>query len=370
MMKARSPKLIFSLIFYLLVGEGLFSCGNDDDPVIHWPRGEYNYSEIQKLEGFWEQKATVLEAAEMSAGEFAEWSTDSAWSLKPAEQSKLRAVREGITVPSTSALLEKVIALQDVPVYMNNIYGGTIGGFVSAAADIKSLLTMHDMYYGMRLDYPGTKFLPDGAGYAVIRFTSSQVSQLEIPYCVEMGGTFAHAWPNTGGGFTSSTLGDGGFPEYRFRNYYPPDQGAELYEVTPLGKEILRATFEETKWVTTEPSTRSATKRENDVRNGIYGGSAENLKPVITFPDGRRKVGNDQGKYIDYTGELFYVSTVTDYRKFTMRVWEYDEKHFLLTTSDINAFRELNLEVVERGVYGKIVSNEEVSDMHEEISKQ
>ena len=37
--------------------------------------------------------------------------------------------------------------------------------------------------------------------------------------------------------FTSSTLGNGGFPEYTFDSYYAPNQGGELYEVTPAGSE-------------------------------------------------------------------------------------------------------------------------------------
>ncbi|HBL74172.1 MAG: hypothetical protein A2W90_17620 [Bacteroidetes bacterium GWF2_42_66] len=369
-MNTRALKFMLCVAFYLLIGVSFFSCDNDDDSVISWPKGEFNHSKIQQLEGFWEQKPALLTAANMSVGEFIEWSTDSAWSLAQTERAKLRIVRDGITTPSASTLLEKVITLQDVPVYMNNTYGGTVGGFVSAAADIKSLSTMYDVYYGTRLDYPGTKFLPDGAGYAVIRFTSSNVTHLEIPYCTEMGGTFAHAWPNTGGGFTSSTLGDGGFPEYRFDNYYAPDQGAELYEVTPLGNEILRATFEGMKWVTTEPATKSAVKWGSSVRNGVYGGSVEDLSPVITFSDGRKQILNKQGEYIDYTGDLFYVSTVAEYKNFSMRVWRYDEQHYLLTISDFQAFSELNLDLIERGVYGKIVLSEEAGNLHEEISRQ
>jgi len=371
-MNASALKFMLRLAFYLLTGLSFLSCDNDDDDdsVIRWPKGEFNYSEIQQLEGFREQRPALLTAANMSVGEFIEWSTEPAWDLTQPERVKLRIVRDGITTPSASTLLEKVITLQDVSVYMNNTYGGSVGGFISVAADIKSLSTMYDVYYGMRLDYPGTKFLPDGAGYAVIRFTSSDVTHLEIPYCTEMGGTFAHAWPNTGGGFTSSTLGDGGFPEYRFDNYYAPNQGAELYVVTPLGNEILRATFEGTKWVTTEPSTKSAPEWENLIRNGVYGGLAGDLSPVITFSDGRRQILNKRGEYTDYTGDLFYVTTVAEYENFSMRVWGYDDRHYLLTTSDLRAFQKLNIDLIERGVYGKIVLSEEVSKLREEISRQ
>ncbi|MEN6454348.1 MAG: hypothetical protein ABFD10_08810 [Prolixibacteraceae bacterium] len=367
----NSKILKFVLAFALCFSTGFcfFSCDNDDDSVINWPKGEFNHEEIQRLEGFRERKSALLQTAGMSDDEFIDWSTTAAWDLAQAEQVKLRIVRDGITTPSSSTLLEKVITLQDVPVYMNNTYGGTVGGFVSAAADIKSFSTMYDIYWGMRLDYPGTKFLPDGAGYAVIRFTSSSPDHLEIPYCIEMGGTFDHAWPNTGGGFTSSTLGDGGFPEYRFDNYYAPNQGAEIYEVTPLGNEILRATFEGTKWTTTEPSTKGAPEPEYPVRNGVYGGPVDNLSPVITFSDGRKQILK-QGEYIDYSGDLFYISTVAEYKNITMRVWSYDAQHYLLTTSDIAASQALKLDLMEQGVYGTIVRHEDVSNLHEEIGRQ
>lgn len=368
-MNPKTLKFALSFTFWFLTGLSFFSCDHDDDSVMDWPKGKFNHEEIQRLEGFREQRPALLQAASMSDDEFIDWSTTAAWDLTEAERAKLRNVRDRITAPTASVLLEKVITLQDVPVYMNNTYGGAVGGFVSAAADIKSLSTMYEIYWGMRLDYPGTKFLADGAGYAVIRFTSSSPEHLEIPYCVEMGGTFDHAWPNTGGGFTSSTLGDGGFPEYRFDNYYAPDQGAELYEVTPLGNEILRATFEGTKWTTTEPSTKGAPESESPVRNGMYGGSVNNLNQVITFSDGRTQILK-QGEYVDYSGDLFYVSTVAEHKDITMRVWSYDEQHYLLTTSDVHAFRELNLEPVERGIYGRVVPREEISDLHEEISRQ
>jgi hypothetical protein len=251
--------------------------------------------------------------------------------------------------------MEKVIPLQDLATYMNNTYGGTVGGFVSAAADLKSISTMHDIYWGLRLDYPGTKFLPDGAGFAVIRFTSSQNSHLAVPYCIEMGGTKAYAWPSTGGGFTSSTLGDGGIPEYTFDNYYAPNQGAEIYEVTPLGNEILRSTYRLNKWVTTEPSTKSASQWVNPVRNGEYGLWEKDLNPVLSFADGSRQILTPKGKTTDYTGEIFYVTTFTDYRNVKMRVWGCDEKHYLLTTTDQQAFIRLGLDVIEKGVYGKVV---------------
>ncbi|MDD4922441.1 MAG: hypothetical protein PHS30_08195, partial [Bacteroidales bacterium] len=238
-MKANKFGLLFYGIGLLLILLPGFSCCDKDSNSTGtiWPEGNYTKSEIQKLTGFPEQKNALLAAAGMSDNEFISFSTDSAWHLSPTDRNRLKILRNSIEAPATNTLLQKVIPLQDVATYMNNTYGGTVGGFICKAADIKSLSTMGDIYDGLRLDYTGTKFLPNGAGYAVIRFTSNNTDKIYTPYCIEMGGTTTHAWPSTGGGFTSSTLGEGGFPEYTFSNYYAPNQGSELYEITPLGNE-------------------------------------------------------------------------------------------------------------------------------------
>ncbi|MCX6234448.1 MAG: hypothetical protein NT175_06940 [Bacteroidetes bacterium] len=367
-MKNKTLYLVIQTALLMLVVFGSKSCKKDNVYTI-WSDGIYRKSEIRKLQGFSEQRPDLLSSVGINVDEFITISTDSAWHLVETDRNKLLQVRNGVTAPVATTVLEKVIPLQDVPNYMNNIYGGTVGGFVSVAADLKSLSTMNDIYYGLRLDYPSTKFLPDGAGYAVIRFTSSNLNHLTIPYCTEMGGTYPHAWPNTGGGFTSSTLGDGGFPEYLFDNYFAPDQGGEIYEVTPLGNEILRATFQVNKWVTTEPEEKSKSQWVNPIRNGIFGRLNDTLYPLLTFVDGRKQISTNLDDVIDYTGNLFYVGTYAVYQNFTMRVWGYDEQHYLLTTSDDQVFSKLHLDFVERGVYGKVVSVEAVENLHEEINR-
>ena len=355
---------VFSIIVLVAI---FFSCDKTEDEGVIWPEGNFNSDFIQDLNGFIEQKNNLLVAAGLSEQEFISLSTDSAWSLSETDRDKLRQFRESIDGPGGSAILEKVIPLQDVATYMNNTYGGTVGGFVSVAADIKSLSTMSDIYYGLRLDYSGTKFLPDGAGYAIIRFTSNNTDKLKIPYCVEMGGTNSHSWPNTGGGFTSSTLGEGGFPEYTFTNYFAPNQGGELYEVTPLGNEILRATFTGTKWVTTEPATRSASVELSPIRNGLYGLYNGEYYPLLSFPGGLYKIQISETNVTDYSGTKYYISSQAGYKGENCRVWYMDEYHYLLTTSN-NKASDLGFQTLERNVFGKVVSNDETSDFKEVIS--
>lgn len=349
------------LLLFILGG----ACKKDKTCSV-WPDGTYNKSKIANLRGFAEQRPALLTTAGVSVAEFIRLSTDSAWHLIQADRTKLAQIRNGITAPVAATLMGKVIPLQDLATYMNNTYGGTVGGFVSVAADLKSLSTMHDVYWGLRLDYSGTKFLPDGAGYAVVRFTSSQTNHLTVPYCTEMGGSKVHAWPNTGGGFTSSTLGDGGIPEYTFDNFYAPDQGGEIYEITPLGNEILRSTYQINKWVSTEPAIKSASQWVNPVRNGEYGLLGKEIYSVLSLADGRKQILTAQGKPMDYTGDVFYVGTYTDYQNFKMRVWGNDDKHYLLTTSDQQAILQLHLNVLEKGVYGTVVAIEAVNKLYEE----
>ena len=368
------------LVAALLLMGGLTACNKDetDAPELRWPEGEYTPASISCLPGFWEEKEALLIQNGLSEAEFIAFSTDSSWHLSPANRTRLRSFREQITPPNASTLLQKVIPLQDVALYMNNTYGGTVGGFLNVAADTKALHTQHDIYYGLRLDYPGTKFLPNGAGYALIRFTSSQTQQLVIPYCQEMGGTYAHAWPNTGGGFTSSTLGEGGFPELTFTGYYPPDQGGEIYEVTPMGNEILRATYQATGWVTTEPELRAttATPAEPQPRNGLYGllsevqpdQSGDTLLPLLTYRGGKRELLLPDGERLPYQGTAYAIASYTQYRGYRMHVRGRSGGYYLLTTTDPEVGETLEMELLERGLWGKRVEVEEVGRLEEALS--
>lgn len=332
-MKRKSTFIILAMLFI-----AISSCSDDDNAAALVQEGKLSYINIQSIPGFAEEKAALLQKYDVKEADFVRISTDSAWALSASEQTLLRGIRDGVSRPDGNTLLQKIIPLEDLSVYMNNLYGGTVGGFVCEAADVKSLHTMAQVYKGLRLDYAGTKFKADGAGYAVIRFYSNATSRLSIPYVAEMGGKQAHSWPNGGGGFTTSTLGDGGYPEWTFDGYNAPEEGAELYEVTPQGREILRSVFRDGKWQTHEseyspvPESRSAEQASGiTVRNGIY-------------PDG-------------------YIKTVCEYRGHTLLLRGYVDGCCHLTTTE-----QLPLEgmkVVDKGIYGITVPQEEVQNIHE-----
>lgn len=212
------------------------------------PTSGFTHATLMRLRGFQDQRDSLLKANHMTKREFIALSTDSAWSLSETDMARLSQFRTSIAMPDSNTLLQKIIPLTEAAIYEENKFGGTVGGFVSCAADTKKLNKMSEVYYGLRLDYEGTKHSLDGDGYAVIRFYSNFTDSLYIPFCKELGGPQPNDWPCTGGGFTSSSLGKGGFPEYAFKGYYKPREGAEIYYVTPKGKETLSSVFKNGRW--------------------------------------------------------------------------------------------------------------------------
>jgi len=351
------------------------SCTKEEDGSI-WPKGQFDQFAMQKLTGFAEERDGLLASVRMSLSDFISFSTDSAWNLSEGDKNRLRQVRGGIRFPSDSTILQKVIPLEDVALYMNNTFGGTIGGFVSSAGDVKNLTKLCDVYNGLRLDYPGTMFSPEGGGYAVLRFTSNVTANLSIPYCEEMGGIKSYTWPTTGGGFTSSTLGDGGFPEYSFTGYYAPNQGAELYEITPAGNEILRAHFNGTQWIVIEPevritkSTATPVTVENPIRNGIYARMPDGeIYPAIALRGGKWQIQRDNRTEIAGINDLISITTFADYMGFIFHVRGCDGEYYYLTTTDIETQRSLSLNSTEKGIYGTKVPIAQVNRIWETISE-
>lgn len=331
----RTKYIFLAVICFI----GLVSCQNDDNTENEIPEGNYNHTVVNLLKGFEEEKEALFAKLNVSEGTFIALSTAAAWTLQPAEQTTLKDIRNGVSKPDEKTLLQKVIPLEDVSIYMDNIYGGTIGGFVAEAADVKSLTNMFDVYWGLRLDYEGTKFSEGGSGYAVIRFYSNTASKLTIPFSPELGGTQVHAWPNGGGGFTTSTLGKGGYPEWVCSGYNAPEEGAELYEVNTKGQEQLRSIFKNGKWQTygtTDLDTSVSTREQSHtIRNGVF-----------------------DGKFITTYGEY--------------------EGYPFIVRGEVNGFYHLTtdrqvpvagLQVVERGIYGLQVVKQAVNNVHEVITR-
>lgn len=333
---------IFRTTLYVALLSIATSCESNPDPYSQF-EGKLSKRSTMWIKGFEDVKNDLLKSEKISARDFLVWSTDSAWSLPADAQLSLRSLRKAIETPTSNTLLQKVISLDDMPTYINNTYGGTIGGFVSVAGDMKKIANMFDTYWGLRLDYSGTKFKPDGPGYGIIRFFSPAAKVLTIPFCKELGGDQPHAWPNTGGGFTSSKLEQGGLPEYSFVGYSVPSDGAEIYEVSPEGREILRSVYTQAAgWKSAEigspaPDTKG---QVNVVRNGVYQSETKSNEKVFVTT------------YARYNGNAYIARNTKD-------------NQYRLTTQTM--YDNVNLEVEEKGIWGITVAGDAVEDVWEEV---
>jgi len=213
------------------------------------PATGFTKSTIKHQDGFFQHRRALLKQQGISRKDYIRLTTDSAWHLSPTDNQRLRTLRNSIPKPDSTTLFQKVFAIEKLPNFEQNNEKGVLSGFVAVAADVKKLRTSSDIFYGLRLDYEGTKFTPQIPQYAVARFYSNQTDHLRIPYCKEMGGKDEHSWPCGGGGFTTSTLGNGGFPEWVFDVAINPLEGSEIYVVTRDGKETLVLIYKSGKWV-------------------------------------------------------------------------------------------------------------------------
>ncbi|MGL4853395.1 MAG: hypothetical protein ACRC3Z_12260 [Phocaeicola sp.] len=317
-------KFKYSFLSLCALAAMLFSCSSDSSYLVF--NGKLNHQFVSQLTGFVEQRTNLLSKHAISEQEYIGLTTAQAANLSTAQQVKLRSLRLDLAMPHTQTLLQKTISLAEIGDYMDNIYEGRIGGFINIAADVKELRTMRELYWGLRLDYEGTKFKEDGAGYGVIRFYPTTLDFIVIPFCPELGGTTEGEWPFTGGGFTPSTLGKGGYPLYMFSTgYYMPAEGAELYECTPNGNEILRSVFRSGKWVTAEGeivTTRSTQVKEVEAR------------------------------WVDYKGYPLYLRGE-------------NQEGIHLFTSDAAVAKELGMEVYEKGQYYMVVAADSITEINE-----
>ena len=61
------------------------------------------------------------------------------------------------------------------------------------------------------------------------------------------------------------------------------------------------------------------------------------------------------------------MATYGDYLENKIRVWGFDENNYLISTSDYNLYEKLNLDIIEKGIYGKIIPVLGIKNIHEEI---
>ena len=204
--------------------------------------------------------------------------------LTPSEVATLKRIRDSIPAPDSDTVFQKVLGQpyfdKDGNLYFgiadDYILGGRIKvdggpgptvaggpdavghadglfdqsevkGFVSVADDTSHLGTPAALHDGVRLDYPGTTFMPDDSSVFVLRFKAKDPDAATIPYSSEMGGKATGSPPFTGNGFTQAS--DDIIPEYTFSDPVAIKEGAEIWEITDTGTERLTAVFDGTTWI-------------------------------------------------------------------------------------------------------------------------
>lgn len=241
-----------SLLFLLCSMLWLVSCSTSGRVYTQpaGPESGFTHRAIRGQRGFGQHRRHLLREQGLSKADFVRLSTDSAWHLSAADRARLHQLRTSLPWPDGHTLLQKVISLEKMQRFANNDPTAFVNGFVAVAADVKKLDTYPEVYYGLRLDYEDTPYDPDrGEGYALVRFYSSYTDELIIPFCEELQGTYPHSWPCSGGGFTASSLGDGGYPEWFFPIDRQPNEGAEIYSVDRRGRETLVLIYRGGQWV-------------------------------------------------------------------------------------------------------------------------
>jgi hypothetical protein len=160
--------------------------------------------------------------------------------LTEAEKVKLANIRNALPKPDANTLMQKVIPKDVIDAYLSGGYTPQVRGSVTEAKDAKHLKTFEDLYYGLRLDYPQTRFFIEDGSCGVVRFKSTESNIVITP----TGGTFDNwEYPFTSTGFTSGSNGRLGAPEWNLQRGINLDEGAEIWEIHNDGTEILKAVY-------------------------------------------------------------------------------------------------------------------------------
>ncbi|WP_343252872.1 hypothetical protein [Ligaoa zhengdingensis] len=189
----------------------------------------YNIKDVLTRQGLSEDDFNALRLKEIST-------------LTDDEKALLKRIRESVPMPDENTLMQKVIPARDIEKYLDGTYT-KVGGYVTKAEDVAQLATYEDFYESLRLDYPGSTFLPmsdDCIG--VIRYTTKDASKISIPYGQQMGGTVSGEPPFTGNGFTKATNGRM-IPEFICDEYVDVAGQMRIIEIKRDGTEILRAVY-------------------------------------------------------------------------------------------------------------------------------
>lgn len=203
---------------------------------------EYSIENVFRLRGgFPETAEAKAESTGLKLEDFLKLQKCSASSMLPEELKKLNEIRESQIKPSPAVLMQKVVPSGDIGRYISG--EKKVKGFLSVCADTAGYRTVNDFYYGLRLDYPGSKYSHGMKSIGIIRFKAKNASKCIIPRSRGFGGDFSDPYPFGGHGFTTGTNGRLGTPEWVLQEPADLYDGAAIFELWSDGEETLRAIF-------------------------------------------------------------------------------------------------------------------------------
>ena len=203
---------------------------------------KFGKSAISSINGFSDNISSFVAKEGLSLEEFKVLQAKTAESLTTAQRAAINRIRSSILQPDANTVMQKVIPQSDMSKYISGEYT-SCKGYVTTAQDAKHLKTTEDIYYGMRLDYEGTKFTPTDQSCGIIRFKANNASEAIVPKSPKNGGNITDGEPFTGHGFTAANNGRLSIPEWKMDKWFDMQDGAELWEVTSDGTETLKAIF-------------------------------------------------------------------------------------------------------------------------------
>jgi len=203
--------------------------------------GKYSLASISKEHGFIDMLPELLKKEGITKEEFVNYTNYIRKELPYTPRAQIARLRNAVPSPTAETVMQKVIPASDLEKYISGQYDN-IKGFITKAADTKYFKSFDDLYYGLRLDYDGTKFfLDEGCCYA-IRFKSKEVP---LNIIVPRGRDFKDSYPFTSHGFTAGTRGRIGVPEFKVKRGIgiPIKDGTEIWKITRDGRQTLYAIF-------------------------------------------------------------------------------------------------------------------------------
>ncbi|HTL83169.1 MAG TPA: hypothetical protein VL651_15755 [Bacteroidia bacterium] len=208
------------------------------------PSGTFGPTYISSLSGFSDNLPALLAEHNLDMATFLQLEEKTAAELSVTQLETINAIRAEIGALNSNTVLQKCVPKCDIAKYLSGEYT-SVRGYVTTVADAKHLETYEDIYYGIRLDYPNTKYSLGDGECAVIRFKASNAGDAYVPRSpANNNGSVLDAPPFTGHGFTGADHGRLGVPEWKMDGDFALKEGAELWVVDSNGNQTLKAIYD------------------------------------------------------------------------------------------------------------------------------